>query len=100
VDHDELQQTLSSIQFVSDLLNIDLHLAAISNTVGVNPLTCNDEPQSWAEALQAGDASHWQAGFQEKLDSLKAMGVYQLIPRSEVLQGCKICKGRPVFRIK
>jgi hypothetical protein len=94
-DHNmgELNRALMSIG------NIDEPSLA-SDIMGIDPLTCNDEPQTWKEALRSGDASRWQAGFQEELDSLKEMGVYKLIPRSDVPAGCKVRKGRPVFRIK
>jgi hypothetical protein len=99
LNRDELQVALSLIQFDSALSNNE-NLDDIPHTLGVDPLTCNDEPQTWDEALRSGDASHWRNGFQEELDSLKAMGVYKLLPRSEVPVGCKIRKGKPVFRIK
>ena len=63
-------------------------------------LEFEDEPRTWQEAKTSTDAKHWEEGYRNELKSLKNMGVYKLIPRSSVLQGHKVRKGMPVFRIK
>ena len=63
-------------------------------------LEFEDEPRSWKEAKAPANAKHWEEGYCDELKSLKDMGVYRLITRSEVLQGHKIRKGMPVFQIK
>ena len=39
-------------------------------------------------------------GYHDKLKSLLDMGVYDLIPPTDVPRGCKVRKGRPVFHLK
>lgn len=77
-------------------------LAALSDFPDLNPATMDfqDEPRTWDEAVNSTDSEKWRKGYREELDSLKEMGVYKLIPRSEVPQGHKVRKGRPVFKIK
>ena len=68
----------------------------------IDPSTLDfkDEPKMWEEAKHSADAKWWEEGYRDELTSLKEMGVYKLIPRCDVPQGTKICKGWPVFRIK
>ena len=63
-------------------------------------LEFEDELRSWQEAKASPDAKRWEEGYHDELRSLKDMGVYKLIPRSDVPQGHKIRKGMPVFQIK
>jgi hypothetical protein len=42
----------------------------------------------------------WRLGYMDELNSLKEMGVYTLVPQSEVPHGDKIQKGHPIFKIK
>jgi hypothetical protein len=93
----ELNHALSFLSTDSAPLDPD---SPTSEPLGIDPLTCDDEPQTWAEALASGDATRWKAGFQEELDSLKSMGVYELVLRTAVPQGSVVQKGRPIFRIK
>jgi hypothetical protein len=81
---------------------IDQALSAISEMPQIDPSTLEfeDEPRSWKEAKGSVDAKRWEEGYRDELKSLKEMGVYKLIPRSDVPQGHKIRKGMPVFRIK
>jgi len=81
---------------------IDQALSAISEMLQIDPSTLEfkDEPRSWKEAKGSADAKCWEEGYHDKLKSLKEMGVYKLIPRSDVPQGHKIRKGMPIFRIK
>ena len=81
--------------------NIDQSLAAIENFSQTDLGNFNlDEPNSWEEARVSPYSEQWEAGFQEELKSLKDMGVYKLIPRSQIPMGCKVRKGQPVFRLK
>ena len=81
---------------------VDQVLSAISEMPQIDPSTLEfeDEPRSWKEAKESADAKRWEEGYRDELKSLKEMGVYKLIPRSDVPQGHKIRKGMPVFRIK
>jgi hypothetical protein len=55
-----------------------------------------DEPNSLKEALNSPSADEWRAALKEEFDSIKKMGVYELVPRSAVPKGRTIMKGRPV----
>jgi hypothetical protein len=57
-------------------------------------------PQTWAEAQSSTHGSDWCKCFQDELDSLKSMGVYILVPQSEVPTGQKIHRGMPIFHVK
>jgi hypothetical protein len=59
----------------------------------------NDEP-TLEDALKGPEASKWDAGVREELDSLKKMGVYELIPRSEVPKEQRVLKDRFILRHK
>ena len=76
--------------------------AALAKFIELNTSTfeCTDEPRTWEEALQLVDCEIWRSGYIDELNSLKEMGVYILVPQSEVPQGDKIQKGHPIFRIK
>ncbi|RDB23169.1 Retrovirus-related Pol polyprotein from transposon TNT 1-94 [Hypsizygus marmoreus] len=97
---EELNHTFEALNL--DDADHDRVLAAISEAGGIDPSTLefDDEPKTWAEAQASPDAKRWEEGYHEELKSLKDMGVYKLVPRSEVPQGTKVRKGRPVFRIK
>ena len=81
---------------------IDQVLSPISQMTKIDPsvLEFEDEPRTWEEAKQSADAEWWEEGYRDELKSLKDMDIYKLIPQSDMLQGTKICKGQPVFRIK
>ena len=82
--------------------HIDQAFSAISEMPQIDPSTLEfeDEPKNWKEAKASAYAKRWEEGYCEELKSLKDMGVYKLIPRSDVPQGQKIRKGVPIFRIK
>ena len=68
-----------------------------------SPPQTETEPSSLDEILKNSMSTpikRWEEGYRDKLKSLKDMGVYKLIPRSDIPQGHKIRKGMPVFRIK
>ena len=81
---------------------VDRALSAISEMPQIDPssLEFDDEPRTWKEAKASADAKRWEEGYRDELKSLKDMGVYKLIPRTDVPQGQKVRKGMPVFRIK
>jgi hypothetical protein len=58
------------------------------------------DPLSWEEAKNSPHCEEWWISYQDELNSLKEMGVYVLVPRSEVPAGQKIHKGKPVFHVK
>ena len=64
-------------------------LAMISEMTDFDPesLQFEDEPKTWDEVKNSVDAACWEAGYKDELESLKDMGVYKLIPQSEVPQG-------------
>ena len=78
---------------------VDRALSAISEMPQIDPsaLEFEDEPRLWKDAQASADAKRWEEGYRDELKSLKDIGVYKLIPRSDVPQGHKIRKGMPVF---
>ena len=81
---------------------VDWALSAISEMPQIDPssLDFDDEPRTWKEAQMSADAKRWEEGYRDELKSLKDMGVYKLIPRTDVPQGHKVRKGMLVFQIK
>lgn len=83
--------------------DLDQILAAILTSpsdISPLPITIEDKPRTWEEAKRGPDAEKWESRYKDELKSLKEMGVYKLIPRSQVPQGYKVRKGQPVFKIK
>ena len=60
----------------------------------------HDEPRTWVEAKQSGDAQQWEAAYRDELKSLRDMGVYKLVPRAAMPAGQKVRTWHPVFKIK
>jgi len=58
-----------------------------------------DEP-TFRQAMKSPDADKWTFGIQDELKSLKDMGVYVLVPRSDVPSGRKILHGKWVLNLK
>jgi hypothetical protein len=52
-----------------------------------------DEP-TFREAMKSPDSDKWILGIQDELKSLKEMGVYKLIPRSDIPAGHKVLCGK------
>ena len=77
-------------------------LAAIADISNVNPKSLNFEeiPNTWEQAKSSCDAVKWEAGYRDELKSLLEMGVYDLIPPTDVPRSSKVRKGRPVFHLK
>jgi Reverse transcriptase (RNA-dependent DNA polymerase) len=58
-----------------------------------------DDPATLEEALASEDAPKWLAGCEEGLASIKKLGVFDLVPRSQCT-GQKVLKGKFMFRVK
>ncbi len=58
------------------------------------------DPLTLAEALSGPFTKHWKLLLKEELDSIRALHVFHLVPWSSVPAGCKIVRGKPVFRFK
>ena len=52
-----------------------------------------DAPKNWEEAQKRPEAAEWKTAIDEELKSLKDMGVYKLIQRSELPRDAKVRKG-------
>ena len=50
--------------------------------------------------MNSPDAAKWTLGIQDELKSLKEMGVYQLVPHSDVPAGHKVLRGKWVLLLK
>ena len=87
-DTDAAFKAVALYQSPPDLLDLVLHVQA------------NDEPGTWEEAMSSPNSDKWLAAYQEELKSLKEMNVYKLVPPSDVPSTQRICKGKPVFRVK
>ena len=59
-----------------------------------------DDPQNYQEATQAYDAAEWETSYDDELESMKHHGVWTLIPRSEIPEGCHILGSRTIFLCK
>ena len=55
---------------------------------------------SWTEALESGDRDKWLEGAEAELNSLREMGVYKLVPRSEVPTNRSVLRGKFVCQLK
>ena len=55
---------------------------------------------SWTEALESGDRDKWLEGAEAELNSLREMGVYKLVPCSEVPTNRSVLRGKFVCRLK
>jgi transposase InsO family protein len=54
----------------------------------------------WNDALNSSDRDKWLEGAQAELTSLREMGVYQIIPRSDVPSNRSVLRGKFVCRLK
>lgn len=82
---------------VEELDRVITTLSAIDES---DPGDDPDTPRSLEEAQNSVDWQLWKASYQDEIDSLKEMGVWELVPRENVPADQKIFKGRPVFTIK
>jgi len=62
--------------------------------------TQNPDEPTFHEAMNPPDANKWTLSIQDELKSLKKMGVYHLIPHSDVPTGRKILCGKWVLLLK
>jgi len=62
--------------------------------------THNPDEPTFRKAMNSPDADKWILGIQDELKSLKEMGVYRLVPRSDVPTGQKILRGKWVLLLK
>lgn len=86
---------------IASLHDIEYLLTATHELKDYSPVSnLSDEPWTWMEAKLSRDASHWEAAYCDELNSLRNMGVYQLVPCSAVPVGQKVCIRRPGFKIK
>lgn len=58
------------------------------------------EKRPWEEAQLGPDTEKWEQGYWEELRLLKEMGVYRLVPQSQVLARQKVKKAKPIFKVK
>lgn len=83
---------------------MDRILAAISETSNIDPCLFgpDSEPKDWhdSQSRPSVEAAEWKAAFEEEFTSLREMGVYVLVPRSDVPEGRKIHRGRAVLKNK
>ena len=83
---------------------VDHLLAAIADHSTIDPLTlrAGDEPRDWDDAQRRPlkEAAEWKTAFEDEAKGLKDMGVYVLIPRSEVPEGIKIHRCKAVLKNK
>ena len=62
--------------------------------------TRNPDKPTFHKAMNSPDADKWTIGIQDELNSLKEMGVYHLIPCSDVPTSRKILHGKWVLLLK
>ena len=83
---------------------VDHLLAAIADHSTIDPRTlgAGDEPRDWDDAQwqPPKEAAEWKTTFEDEAKGLKDMGIYVLIPRSEVPEGIKICHCKAVLKNK
>jgi len=58
-----------------------------------------DEP-TFHEAMNSPNSDKWILGIQDELKSLRDMGVYKLVPRSDIPTGRKVLRGKWVLLLK
>jgi hypothetical protein len=55
---------------------------------------------NWSEALESSERDKWLEGAKEELTGLQNMGVYQIVPCSEVPPNRSVLRGKFVCRLK
>ena len=98
----EIYHQLNDNDNINESDHTTILLAAIADASNVDPKSLNFEeiPTTWEQARSSRDAAKWEASYRDELKSLLEMGVYDLIPPTDVPRGCKVRKGRPVFHLK
>jgi len=101
-------QNISSTQLQTNDSNtttpLEEELASLATAFAALPVNLEheqpDDPSTYTEAMASEHASEWTAALKEEFDSLRDLGVYQLVPRSSIPPGRKVMKGRPIFKLK
>jgi hypothetical protein len=100
---DEAEELAMALNSLDLLTGADHNVFAASTIFPTNSTLeppYENDPLSWAEAQSSAHGKEWRLSFQEELDSLNKMGVYELIPRSSVPLGQRIHTGKLVFHVK
>lgn len=84
----------------NDLNHVLMTLNSAKDLQDEEPEVNPDTPRTLEEAKDSADWPRWRASYQEEIDLLQEMGVWELVPHEDVLPGQKIFRGRPVFTIK
>ena len=93
-----LQQMFENINANDQIIKanrVDNILAAIASHSTIDPqmLGAGNEPRDWDDTQRRSlsEAAEWKTAFEDKAKSLKDMGIYILIPHSEVpkIHHCK-----------
>ena len=82
---------------------IDHILTAIADHSTIDPCAlAGDEPRDWedSQCRPLVEAAEWKATFKDEIKSLKDMGVYKLVPRSEVPTSSKIRRCKAILKNK
>ena len=102
-----LQQMFENINannWIIKANRVDHLLAAIANHSTIDPQTlrAGDEPRDWdnAQWRPPKEVAEWKTTFKDEAKGLKDMGVYVLIPCSDVLEGIKIHRCKAVLKNK
>ena len=98
---ENLQQMFKNINandWIIEANRVDNILAAIDPWM----LGAGDEPRDWDDAQwhSPSEVAEWKTAFEDEVKSLKDMGIYILIPHSEVPKGTKICHCKAILRNK
>jgi hypothetical protein len=74
-------------------------LEKLSAYLADNPINVEfpDDPRNYREAMAAPDAEQWIVGTHEELKALKDLGVYELVPPTDVPRNKTILGFKPVY---
>lgn len=96
--------SLTSSDKHSDADRVDSILSAISQFSNIDPrqFGTDSEPRDWEDSQRRppDEAAEWRAAFEEECKSLRDMGVYTLIPRSDVPHTHTVRKCKAVLKNK
>ena len=100
----QMFENLNTNDQIIEADRVDNILAAIASHSTIDPrmLGAGDKPRDWDDAQwhSPSEAAEWKTAFEDKAKFLKDMGIYILIPYSEVPEGTKICHCKAVLRNK
>ena len=60
----------------------------------------NPDVPEWDEALESSEHNKWLEGAKAELTSLHDMGMYKVIPCSDVPSNCSVLRGKFVCKLK